>query len=307
MQVSDVSKLPPLERFLYWIKERHQIFLKRRAGQPPPWTDDSILQTCFFTNPFRENDRTTVWFRNQIRDPRMDHYPDSFFTTVAFRWFNYIPTGQLMVKNGLTTPDQPWNNTIKEALHERAKTDKVFTGAFMITIPCPKGGKVTAVCNALDAIYKQRQPLAARLMQGRSLRNAHKVICSIKGIGGFMGYEMVSDLRHTCVLNNATDIESWCHMGPGASYGYLRLLGKVTGLVEPTREKGTKRVMRPEAPALPAGYMTHLYELMTTVRSRLRMPSFEMRDVEHSLCEFDKYERYRLGAPARRKYSATGV
>jgi hypothetical protein len=25
------------------------------------------------------------------------------------------------------------------------------------------------------------------------------------------------------------------------------------------------------------------------------MPSVEMRDIEHSLCEFDKYERVRLG------------
>ena len=50
-----------IERFCYWINERHAIYQKRAKGQPAPWTDDPILRDYKFTNPFRENDRVTVW------------------------------------------------------------------------------------------------------------------------------------------------------------------------------------------------------------------------------------------------------
>ena len=60
MKVSLVRKLSPTEQFLYWFKERHQIYLKRQRGEPPPWTDDEVLQSYYFTNPYREHDKTTV-------------------------------------------------------------------------------------------------------------------------------------------------------------------------------------------------------------------------------------------------------
>ena len=52
-----------VESFFGWIKERHNIYLSRAAGSPPPWTSDPILSKYKFTNPFRENDRVTVWMR----------------------------------------------------------------------------------------------------------------------------------------------------------------------------------------------------------------------------------------------------
>ena len=44
-----------IERFFYWINERHNIYVKRRASTPAPWTEDEILRKYKFTNPFREN------------------------------------------------------------------------------------------------------------------------------------------------------------------------------------------------------------------------------------------------------------
>jgi hypothetical protein len=52
--------------FWYWISERHSIFLRRQEGKPKPWTDDPILRDYKFTNPFRENDRGTVWLRENF-------------------------------------------------------------------------------------------------------------------------------------------------------------------------------------------------------------------------------------------------
>ena len=62
--------MEPIQRFFWRIEERHRIFLSKEAGLPRgEWTDDEILKTYRFTNPFRENDKTTVWFRENMREP----------------------------------------------------------------------------------------------------------------------------------------------------------------------------------------------------------------------------------------------
>ena len=42
-----------------WITERHRIYLKKAAGEAPPWTRDGIMQTYRFCNVFRELDIVT--------------------------------------------------------------------------------------------------------------------------------------------------------------------------------------------------------------------------------------------------------
>src|SRR6266404_755739 len=53
----------------HWITERHRIYLKRLAGDPPPWTQDETLQRYRFCNVFRELDNVTGWLRENWRDP----------------------------------------------------------------------------------------------------------------------------------------------------------------------------------------------------------------------------------------------
>jgi hypothetical protein len=43
----------------YWrfAAERQEIFFRRIAGAPPPWTADPILREFKFTNAYRASDR----------------------------------------------------------------------------------------------------------------------------------------------------------------------------------------------------------------------------------------------------------
>ena len=53
-----------LERYCYWQVEREQIRLRKEVQKnPPPWTNDPILQQFKFCQVFREDDRTTRWFK----------------------------------------------------------------------------------------------------------------------------------------------------------------------------------------------------------------------------------------------------
>lgn len=299
MNVDYVKALPPISRFWYWIKERHQIHLKRKAGKPKPWTDDKVLQTKFFTNPYRENDKVTVWFRENIREP-LRNDPRVLFATVAFRWFNLPQTAVWLMDDTLASnpnPESHWeyagnlltNWCPKEAMdrlgYHRERKAQIFTGAYMINSP---GGekKLEAIIRRVNNVWEKRDELLSDIVSGpTSLEWAHGCLTDFDGMGGFMAYEVVCDLRHTYLLEHATDKTTWCNPGPGAVRGLYRILGREF-------EKGNNST----SPPVPADFLAQCARLLSLSQKMLpHMPAFEMREIEHSLCEWDKYERVLWG------------
>src|SRR4051794_34180512 len=77
----------------YWrfAAARQQIFLKRAAGQPGPWTDDPILRRYKFCTTFRASDRVSqylikrVVYAPEARDLAAE---DVFLRIVLFRLFS---------------------------------------------------------------------------------------------------------------------------------------------------------------------------------------------------------------------------
>ena len=280
MLITKVEKLSPKERFLYWIEERHNIFLKKESGKPKPWTDDEVLQNYFFTNPFRENDKVTRWFAKSFRD-RLDEdeMVELIFGTVCFRWFNYIPTGEILIKENLL---KRWNlgRALRILKAVRDKGEQVFTGAFMIN---SRGGvgKLKNICERITNVWKDREGIADDISQENTLQAVHKILTRYEGLGGFMAYEVVTDLRHTFVLRDATDIMTWCNPGPGAIRGICRIEG-----IPFAKGNNASSPKKPQ----------NILDLMNDLRkyANKNLPSlapFEMRDIEHSLCEYDKYCR----------------
>ena len=64
---------PNYEPLFYWIKEREFIRLRKAHGDRPPWTADTILATYRFCNLRREDDRVTIWIRENIRERFAGH------------------------------------------------------------------------------------------------------------------------------------------------------------------------------------------------------------------------------------------
>jgi hypothetical protein len=276
------------------MRERHNIYLKKRAGCPKPWTNDPIMQQYFFTNPYRENDKTTEWFRERVREPLRDSI-DVFMATVIFRWFNLISTGELLIKNDLL---EHWNE--KVALHElgkvRATGKPVFTGAFMINSP---GGipKLEAICARISNVWRDRFYLREKcLLTSETMEAVHEELVKYPGLGGFMAYEIVCDLRYTYWLEEATDKLTWCNPGPGAIRGLYRLLGR-------DFPKGNNA----SSPPVPSDWAKQTQKLLKTAQRRLKgMPPLEMREIEMSLCEVDKYLRLQAGdGRAKRRYNGS--
>jgi hypothetical protein len=299
MLIEEVGKLDPIERFLYWCKERHKIFIKKSRGLPPPWTDDEILQNYFFTNPYRENDKVTMWFRENVRGPLQDKR-EVVFATICFRWFNYIPTGEILLGEvGKPEDDLLIFWDLKEAIRrleaQRDKGEKVFTGAFNISNSGSRKPKINRVCeDYIQPVWEDLDRLKRRLdsYMHLSMECAHSVLMSYPGLrgSGFMAYEIVCDLRYTWVLRDAPDKLTWSNPGPGAKRGLNRLLGRP--LDAPVKD-----------------WPQQSQKLLAICQKRLgrTMPPFEMREIEHSCCEWDKFERARNGdGHLKRRYNGRG-
>jgi len=276
MKTKDVMKLSEINRYCYWIKERHRIYLRRQKGLPGPWTDDHVLQTEFFTNPYRENDKTTVWFRENIRE-RLRDSPEVVFATICFRWFNYIPTGELLIKHNLL---DRWH--VRRCISALQDQSKIFTGAYLIKSPTGMP-KLDGICECVQNLWRDRQVLCSRIAEDGTLEGSHALLKAYPYQGPFMSYEIITDLRHTYLLQNAEDINTWANPGPGCRRGLIRMAGGVP----PKNKLG--RIKRTGTP-LPSDYRNTMTTLLTTARKKTKM-KLEMREIEHSLCEWDKYER----------------
>lgn len=283
-----------LSDFVAFMKERHNIYVRRNKERKPwPWTDDPILQQFRFCNIYRELDTVTIWIRQNIREPFADH-PHLWFMLAMARRINLPATLEEIIadKKGAwphkRTADAYRPDRLMMLLDDRtARGDPVYTGAYMITAetgPEHTGqtkSRTTAYSN-LHALWQQGPSVEPALHS--TLAEAFAAILG-KGFawGPFMTYEVVTDLRHTRYLRNAPDVDLWANAGPGAIRGLNRLHGR------PLKHQPR-----------PAQTCAEMRALLMAVRKLwpkpgVWWPRLEMREIEHSLCEFDKYERVRCG------------
>lgn len=275
-----------LSWFLYFVSERHNIYEMRQVGEPFPWTRDKILQTYKFTNVFRELDTGTIWLRENIREPYANHQ-ELFFNIAMYRLYNYVGTAQdLLHKVGFIDDYRRQHGDIIKVVRDRKRRgEHVFTGAHMITgtLGGDKIHQVFDVC--LLTLWDNRKNLEPE--KEDTLEMAfNRINGKNPGYGPFTSYEVITDLRHTRYLKDATDIMTWANPGPGAARGIYRILGLKVGKDISKKDYPTKDkqiyVMR---------------DLLSITNDKLEgcVPTLEMRDIEHSLCEWDKYERVRWG------------
>jgi hypothetical protein len=214
--------------------------------------------------------------------------------TVIFRWFNLIRTGELLNRHGLLTK---WDESLAvKKLQSAWKEGPVFTGAYMIKAGNgPPGCKIPNVCKSISRVWAERKRLVQVCKDDCRLQALWKKLCKFDNLGGFMAYEIVCDLRYTYLLSNASDVSTWTNLGPGANRGLARVLGEEM----PVNKVG--KII----PNIRPDRVEQVHKLLLMVRKKLpNMPRFEMREIEHSLCEFFKYDRalFNLPGKSKRKY-----
>ena len=277
------------DEFFSTARERYAIKEKRASGAPWPWSKDEVFNTWRFCNVHREDDKTTVWFRNNIRLPNVfDTKFKQVLSTVIFRWFNRIETGEKI----LDLLVGEWNT--EEARQRLTGISPVVTGAYIIKGP-DGYSKLDGVLHCVDEAIPRLHLMTERW---QTLRGAWEDLCTCYYLAGFMSYEIVSDLRWTPVLDNAPDINTWANAGPGAARGLGWI---VSGQNQSERED---QLFNP-------GSAKDQRVMLDMMRELLAMSSdqwphgwrhWEMREVEHWLCEYDKYKRGQQGLKLKRRF-----
>lgn len=281
-------------------------------------TDDPVLKQYRFCNVFRELDRVTIWIRENIRERYADHEHLWFMLAIA-RTINWPPTLQRLIQASDSGELPCWPSHpdftpdyLSQALNALSEQGvKIYTGAYMIraesdkTKPWYSWSKQSYIAKiVLGRLWEDRAEwqrmlgaealasfVAGEAMPSEALPKltlqhvwtafqAHRYI----GWGPFMAYEVVTDLRHTRYLRNAPDIWTWANAGPGALRGLNRLAG-----LDPDE----------------ALTQTRACQMMVDLLAEANGPNtklawwvprpMEMRDIEHSLCEVDKWIRVKRG------------
>ena len=285
-----------VDAFYSYARERYQTMLNKDAGLPQPWTQDKILQEFRFCNVFREDDKVTKWIRQNVTHEK---YGSKLLgAMVIARWFNRIETLELMLPpKGCSTPyfehnlfyswDIDLEKWKRDMVARLSSQSPLVTGAYMIKTPA-KMNKLDGIIWCLEQFLPHahyNQQLVDQI--DYTLENATKALMQFPYLGAFMAYEVITDMRHTPVLCNAPDIMLWANPGPGCARGLARVLGMP---VNHFNRHNAKQV---------DVMMSAMRGLLEVSKDNKHWPSdwpqWEMRDIEHTLCEFDKYERARLG------------
>lgn len=259
-----------------WMRERQRIYRRKEANDPKPWTNDKVLGQYRFCNVFRELDKVTIWIRDNWRIPYA-HHPNLAFAMGIARMFNKPETLEII---GFPENVNEWDyKEVIRKLEVASKTDTIFSAAYIIS---PSGSTKPKLIRVVED-YLVPYFLGTDPIVNDSLEATWENICKYEGFGKFMAYEVVTDLRHTPRLVSSLDAFTWANPGPGAKRGLNRLLG---------RDKDAN-LSGPEMLRL-------MRELMELASEALRgedsmFEHLEMRDIEHSLCETDKWLRAKSG------------
>lgn len=283
------------------------------TGANDAFTRDPIMQQYRFCNVFRELDRVTAWIRYNIRRRYADH-PDLWLMLAIARYINWPETLQELIdaKNGCWPGDADFNPTALGYTLDCLKDvkGKLYTGAYMIRAesnpkaewyswtkqqyiarivigrlwedreswrgigaPCPtciNGAPEPYGCSdCLNTGYAQgpssMEQVWERFQQPRYI-----------GWGPFMAYQVVVDMRHTRLLSDAPDINTWAALGPGSRRGLNRLAGRPVDYAL-SQEQGLDEMM-------------FIWGEQDNYRAPW-VPRIELSDIQNALCETDKYIR----------------
>lgn len=286
-----------VKELLYFIRERHAIYVRRvLQKQARPWTKDCILQDYRFCNVYRELDAVTIWIRKNWRAP-FKHDPNIWFAMVVARLVNW-PDSLRELATAIHNGDHlEWNpkDFVRELEARQKRGVKTFSGAYMINAVGGEGrSKADYLADrVLNPVWARREEGYAAFNH-TSLAEAHHWLSQFRGMGSFMAAQVVCDVKYTPLLAKAHDWWDWAAPGPGSLRGMSRLEFGDVHTAYPGEQWHTA--------------LSALQSRVDPTIAKIGMPRLHAQDLQNCLCEFDKYERVRLGeGKPRSKYDGKGA
>ncbi|KAI0792089.1 hypothetical protein C8Q75DRAFT_754443 [Abortiporus biennis] len=280
---------PVFDTFWWFVAERHCIHQRRVQGEEKPWTEDPILSKYPFTNVYRVYDRVTQFVLNQVIEKGDQGLRESFFRVTLFRTFNKISTWEHL-QSCLGDPFLTWRRfdikKYEEVLRDFDDEGNTIYGKAYI-MPAPKFGHSKNYENHLRLIKVMMEDrLPEELSKLKHLKDAHGRIGIYPSMGDFMALQLLLDLNMLPHYNFSE--HEWSALGPGS-------LGCIHKMFGPSVRGHEEAALR------------YLYSTQMSHFTRLNIPpsriprlckerpaGLSMVDIEHALCECEKYSRVKF-------------
>ena len=247
------------------------------------WTEDPILQAYKFCSVFRVSDRGCQFLISDIIQKGSTKHEDIVFRVLLYNIFTRIETyklleGELGPSTWETYDRSKYDRVLQRAM-DRGIT--VYTGAFQK--PAPSLGHTTAFRNHLSLLeVMMGVDITGQLARCRYMRDAFDLINQFPGMGDFMAFQLLLDLSYTPVINFGEN--DFVIAGVGARKGIEKCFkGKITGIEE--------AIIRWMCDSQDEMFQMLDLEpvLLDTGNGKTR--KMTLVDVEHTLCEVQKYVR----------------
>lgn len=270
-------KYKHLNMYLSTAIERHKVYLKKEQGENKPWTEDPVYQNYFFCNVFRKYDKVTKWMIENIV-PECER-TNSWDLLVLYRYISTQDINLHLQNLGIHLD----SSKVQKELQRMYDNGTLrFNGCFIRNTALSGGnwGKAhTVPFFIIDDIVDKFGPTNDWIRETSTLESMVKGLKNIIGTKGFMAYEYASDFEYTNFFN-PTDKNSWANMGPGA-------------------QRGLSLVCYGDADHRfsEAEWLEHIRNILPKMQAVFKENfgdiDVSMREVEHWLCEFQKYVKYR--------------
>lgn len=234
---------------------------------------DPIIRHFRFCNVRRNDDRVTKYVLEKYL-PKFNDTLSWFAATVA-RLFNNEEVLE-EIKDAVV-PFQP--KLMKDLLHLRKVGGKKnFNPAYIVSTNGRAMDKVDyVVAEILEPLWRKRAAISAAL-RDCTLAQAHDLLTRQNGLGSFMAAQILADIKYIHP-SEWVDFHTFAASGPGSKRGMNRLLNLDIG-----------------TPCTEGRFRERIAALREDVNKRLSWdPPLTAQDLQNCLCEFDKYERARLG------------
>lgn len=255
-------------------RERHHIAKEaghwKSGGKPDP-----IISQYRFCNVRRNDDRVTKWiFGTYLSEWRNN--PDLWFALVVARLFNNEST---LASLGLGHSVLPFKPEKMRGILKQRKLEgrKNFNAAYIVSTAGANMDKIDYVIDRiLVPAWEARARVSLFIGNAHSLEPVHTMLMTLNGLASFVAAQVVADLKYADP-GKWGDFHTFAASGPGSKCGL-------------------NRVMEFELDAHWAEgvFRRDLSQLRDSVNMSMAEP-LTAQDVQNCLCEFDKYERVRLG------------
>ncbi|KAI2496911.1 hypothetical protein MHU86_17604 [Fragilaria crotonensis] len=265
--------------FFLFVNERQRIWERRNNGDPAPWSQCIVFNEYFFCNNYRELDRGTNYFRDQMLQLR-EKYPTVgrqvwlskvLFASMCYRLLNLIETFEAF--GGIPEPGAV--SKFLTSIRETMKAGKIaFTGAHQ-TMGFDRYN------DTMHDVVKSLNKLASDIFNAdlrKSLRDCYHEVTSICNVGPFFAWQITCDLMECGCLPNCTE-NDYAKLGNGAVKGIQLIFGK----------ECKSEVQQVHAAMLLGKLQNQVFADLGVHFPRFRGKELTLKDIEHALCEFNKY------------------